>query len=114
MLIRAKYADKAQSKNGVFLISGKNQVSDLDLSKKQITYITSMLEDTSYVLLNENGLITIVVKFDKLKDDKNKDSLRKVGARTFNALKELCSDLQIESASSDAIELFAEGLSLTS
>lgn len=114
MLIKAKYNQKTQSKNRVYLVSGKSQLKELDLTKKQISYFSDELKNESYVQSNDCGIYTIISKFDQLEETKNKDVVRKSGAKVYNLIKNNCKDIQIEGSNAEAVELFCEGLSLTS
>lgn len=117
MLIVPKYSQKSLSKNKIYLITGIGQIPKLQLSKKQKTYISTELANKDYVELNssgDGGGFIIVCKLEKLSEPKNKEAVRKFGFQVYTSLKDKCIDIQIESSSAEAIELFSEGLALSS
>ncbi len=114
MLISTEYNLKSQSKNLVHIVSGLSKLKDLNLSKKQQTYFETKLKDGAFASINDCGTYTIVVKFDKIKDNGNKEAIRKSGSSVFNLLKGEVESVQVESASAEAIELLSEGLGLSS
>lgn len=114
MLIQVKKSAKNQSKNTVFLIENVSKLAGLDLSKKQKTYFKKVLKEEQFAFTNDAGEFTFVCKFGKLKTAKEMEAVRKWGHSVYKTAEKSCTDLCIESTNAKAVELFAEGLTLSS
>lgn len=114
MLIQIKKNSKKGSKNQIFLIEKKQDIKSLNLSKEQQAYFKEEAVENKVVFTNESGKITLIGMFKSLKDDSNKEAARKLGYQAYEATKGLCKDLEVISKNAQAIELFAEGFSLSS
>lgn len=114
MLIKPQFHKEPKSKNTIYLIKNAKELSSLDLSKKQLSYFEKELKNGKSSSVNSYGKYTGVFIYGKLKDSQDREALRGFGATVFNEISKAIDKLQVESKSSDAIELFLEGLSLAS
>ena len=113
MYLFPQFSAKPQSKNVVYLISAKDSLDQLKLTKEQKTFLTQALKEDDFAQVNDYGTVTTFCNVKDLAKDSNKEKLRHLGFRTYESTKKSCSDLQIESSSSLAVELFSEGFSLS-
>jgi leucyl aminopeptidase len=115
MLIYPQFHKEIQSKNRIYLIRSVKDLADLDLSKKEEKYVSSKLEeDGSSCLTNNFGKVLGVFKIGKLKDSKDRESIRTFANKVYNSIAKECKDLQVDSSSAEAVELFLEGIGLSS
>ena len=114
MLINPNFHKETKSKNTVYLIKNVKELGSLDLSKKQQNYFEKALADGKSAAVNSYGKYTAVLKFSRLKDSEDRDAIRNFGAKVFKDASNTASDIQVESSSADAVELFLEGLCLAS
>lgn len=113
MYLFPQYSAKTQSENTVYLITEKDKLTDYKLSKEQIAFLKESLKDDNFVLVNQYGKVTIFCKVEDLKNDGNKEKLRNLGFKTFEALKPLVTSAHIKGESALAQELFIEGFALS-
>lgn len=114
MSIYVKKANKSTSKNKVYLINKIANLKDLDLSARQKTYFKEVVKEDQLSYTNEAGVFTFICLYANLDQNKGKENTRKFGDSVYEVAKNQCTDLCIISDSSEAVELFAEGLSLSS
>ncbi|MFT5823128.1 MAG: leucyl aminopeptidase [Crocinitomix sp.] len=114
MLIHVKKSTQIQSKNRVFLINKLDELKSLELSNKERDYIKSELKESKWVYTNNSGVFTFVCIVEKLKENKGREDTRKHGFSVYEVAKTKCKDLTVISNHAIAVELFAEGLSLSS
>lgn len=114
MSIYVKKANKSTSKNKVYLISKIANLKDLELSARQKTYFKDVVKEDQLSYTNEAGVFTFICLYSNLDQNKGKENTRKFGDSVYEVAKNQCNDLCIVSDSSEAVELFAEGLSLSS
>lgn len=114
MSINVKKANKSTSKNKVYLINKIANLKDLDLSARQKTYFKEVVKEDQLSYTNEAGVFTFICLYANLDQNKGKENTRKFGDAVYEVAKNQCIDLCIISDSSEAVELFAEGLSLSS
>jgi leucyl aminopeptidase len=114
MYLFPKYAAKAQSENTVYLVNENDKLTGYKLSKDQITFLKDGLKDDNFVMVNNFGNVNIFCKIEDLKKDGNKEKVRHLGFKAFEATKGLCTSLQITGDTTLSQELFIEGFALSS
>lgn len=114
MPLYPQYSKESKTKNCVYLIKNTKELADLDLSKKQQSFIAEKLENGSSVSINAYGKYLAVFKFGRLKDWKNREAIRKFGATVYGETSKEYKSLQVDGTSAEAIELLLEGLCLSS
>ncbi len=114
MLIHVEKTKQIRAKNRIFLIEKNQEIKNLNLDKTQINYFSTELKKNALVYTNEAGIFTVIVKVEKLQDDRNKEALRKLGHDVFECIKSQCERCGLIGENAKAIELFAEGFSLSS
>jgi leucyl aminopeptidase len=114
MLIHVKKSTQIQSKNCVFLITKLDELKSFELSKTERDYMTAELKENKWVFTNNAGVFTFVCMVEKLKECKGREAVRKHGFSVYEVAKAKCKDLAVISNHATAVELFAEGLSLSS
>lgn len=114
MSIYVKRANKATSKNKVYLINKIAGLKDLDLSARQKTYFKEVVKEDQLSYTNEAGVFTLICLYSNLDQNKGKEATRKFGDAVYEVAKNQCNDLCIIGDSSEAVELFSEGFSLSS
>lgn len=114
MLIQVERNLKKSSENRMFLIEKKNDLKSLQLSKEEQAYFKSEIQENKVIYTNQMGKLTLVGQFKSLKDDINKENTRKLGYQAYEIVKDKCASLEVISSNSKAIELFSEGLALSS
>lgn len=114
MSIYVKRANKSTSKNKVYLINKIAGLKDLDLSARQKTYFKEVVKEDQLSYTNEAGVFTFICLYANLDQNKGKEATRKFGDAVYEVAKNQCIDLCIISDSSEAVELFSEGFSLSS
>lgn len=113
MLIYPQFNKDIRSKHTVHLIKNIKELSTLDLSKKQESYFAKVLKESKTATVNSYGKFQAVIIYGKLKDSVEREAIRKFGAKVFGEISNSCDDVQVEGDSVEAIELFLEGLSLS-
>jgi leucyl aminopeptidase len=114
MYLFPRSSSKVKSANSVYLVASKKDTDQLTLSKVQKEYVINTLKSDGFVAVNEFGNMTFYCEVKDLADDGNKEKLRQLGYRVFEAAKDTCEDLQVISSSAKALELFSEGFALSS
>ncbi len=114
MLIHVKKSTKIQSENRVFLVRNLSELKKLNLSTKEGAYFVADLKDNKWAFTNNAGVFTFVCVVEKLSDCKGREAARKHGFSVYEVAKNKCKNLSIISDSAAGVELFAEGLSLSS
>ena len=114
MSIYVKRANKSTSKHKVYLINKIAGLKDLDLSARQKTYFKEVVKEDQLSYTNEAGVFTFICLYSNLDQNKGKEATRKFGDAVYEVAKNQCIDLCIVSDSSEAVELFSEGFSLSS
>ncbi len=114
MLIHVKKTAQIQSENRVFLIGNLNELKKTDLSNKERNYFNAELKNNKWAFTNNTGVFTFVCIVEKLKQNKGREATRKHGFSVYEVAKAKCKSLAIISKDATAVELFAEGLSLSS
>jgi len=113
MLIHTKKTDKIQSKNNVFLIENSSKLKSIAISAKQKLYFKSALKEAKFAFTNDSGVFTLIVVFGKIQENSQKENIRKAGDTVYELVKNECKDLCIISQSAEAVELFSEGIALS-
>lgn len=113
MLILVGKNGKAKSRNQLFLIENIREIKELKLSAKQAAYFKTELKTGRIAHTNESGAFTVLVRYENLNKPIHKENLRKAGDTIFELVKNQCADLAINGKAA-AVELFAEGFSLSS
>jgi leucyl aminopeptidase len=117
MNTQLKYNKQIKANTMVYIIDNKSiktTVSTLKIDKGNQTYLISKLKDGDFAYVIKDGNYVIIAKYDDLKKPKNKEKLRQIGFKIFELLKKETSAVQLESKSAEAIELVAEGITLSS
>jgi len=114
MLIHIKKSTKSQSENRVFIIEKLGDLKKLDLTTASLNYFKAELKEGKFAYTNNNGVFTLVFVADNLKAYKGKEAVRKIASTIFDLVKDKCKDLTVICNNAEAVELFAEGLALSS
>jgi len=114
MYLFPEFSANQQSNNVVYLISAKDSLEKLKLSKEQKSFLEDVLKEDDFVQINNYNTVTTFCNVKDLNQDANKEKLRHLGYKVYESTKKSCVDLQIESSSPLAVELFSEGFSLGS
>ncbi|MBL4662004.1 MAG: hypothetical protein JKY22_00185, partial [Flavobacteriaceae bacterium] len=91
-----------------------DELKSLGLSKTEREYMSTELKESKWVFTNNAGVFTFVCIVENLKDCKGREAVRKHGFSVYEVAKTKCKDLTIISKHGTAVELFAEGLPLSS
>lgn len=114
MPIFPQFHKETKSKNTVYLIKSVKDLDGLDLSKKEQKYAASKIESDGSCIINDFGKFIGVLKIGKLKEPKDRESIRVFGYKVYAAISKECKDVQVEGSSAEAVELFLEGICLSS
>ncbi|MBK9192416.1 MAG: leucyl aminopeptidase family protein [Crocinitomicaceae bacterium] len=114
MFVFPKYSGKTQSVNSVYLISESDKIQISGLSAEKISHLKSLFKEGNFALFNEFGKVAVFCKFEDLKKDGNKEKLRDLGHKVYEATKGLCESFHITGGTTQAQELFIEGFALSS
>ncbi|MBL7899855.1 MAG: hypothetical protein JNJ99_15045 [Crocinitomicaceae bacterium] len=114
MFVFPKYSGKSQSANTVYLVAESDKIQINGLAAEKVNHLKSLFKEGNFALFNEFGRINIFCKFEDLKKDSNKEKLRDLGHKVYEATKGLCDNFHITGGSTQAQELFIEGFALSS
>jgi leucyl aminopeptidase len=113
MLILPEFHKEVKSKSVVHLIKNVKDLDALDLSKKQIIFFKKELENGNSCSSNAYGKYSAIFRYAKIKEGKHREEVRLFAAKVYTEISQLCESIQIEGDSAEAVELFLEGLSLS-
>jgi leucyl aminopeptidase len=114
MLIHVKYSEKSRGKNKIFLVKDAKGLDQLSLNKAQKNYFKEILKEQPFASENVGGVFAVVVYTAALKTNLEEDALRNKGHEVYEFLKARIKDVTIIGENAHAVELFSEGLSLSS
>lgn len=114
MALYPQYHKEIQSKQSVYLIKSSKDLGQFEWSKKQENYIAECLEKGTTCTVNAFGKFTAIMKIGKLSNGADREAIRKFGATVYGEASSICKDVQVISSSAEAVELFLEGLCLSS
>lgn len=117
MNTQLKYNKQIKGKSIVYAVDSKSinkTVNALKIDKGNQTYLINKLKKADFAYVIKDGNYVMVAKYADLKKPENKEKLRKIGYQIFELLKKETNAVQIESKSALAVELIAEGLTLSS
>ncbi|UKN00847.1 leucyl aminopeptidase [Paracrocinitomix mangrovi] len=112
MHIQAEIQQKSKSNNTIYLLKKAKEIESYNLTKKASSYVEDQLKDGKFVEQSMGSGIG-AMKIGKLADAYDRDEIRKFGAQVYKSLANHCDDIQVESPSKEAIELFVEGFALS-
>lgn len=113
MPITLKYTAKTTTKNQIYLVGSKADIKRLNLDSSISNYFQKRFNDHEITSVNQSGNVQFAVKVKKLTDGNARDTTRKLGHQVYEQLKNLITEVQVNGEASQ-IELFAEGLGLSS
>ena len=114
MPIYVKFKSDSKLKNRLYLVSDEKELKKLDLDKKSLQYFTNNLAAEKFASINSAGEFVLVAKIGDLKDDLAANKVRDLGFEVYEFLKNKCAALLVSSNNKLAVELFAEGVGLSS
>lgn len=114
MFLFPQYNAKPKTENLIWLLAEDDNLKDLKLDKNQTQFLKDALKKENMVVIHHYGVVNIYCKVENLKTDADKEKLRVLGYKTYEALKSKCDSAHIKSDSAVALEFFVEGFALGS